>query len=47
MLKIAITVNPNKDKNLANTIKLLDILEEYLENGYYSSDNDVYWIIYQ
>ena len=29
MLKIAITVNPNKDKNLANTIKLLDILEEY------------------
>ncbi len=29
MLKIAITVNPNKDKNLLNTIKLLNILEEY------------------
>ena len=29
MLKIAITVNPNKDKNLVNTLKLLDILEEY------------------
>ncbi len=29
MLKIAITVNPNKDKNLIHTIKLLNILEEY------------------
>ncbi len=29
MLKIAVTVNPNKDKNLTYTLKLLDILEEY------------------
>lgn len=29
MLKIAITVNPNKDKGLYHTKKLLDILEEY------------------
>lgn len=29
MLKISITVNPNKDKNLFYTSKLLDILEEY------------------
>lgn len=29
MLKIAITVNPNKDKNLTYTLKLLDILREY------------------
>lgn len=29
MLKIAVTVNPNKDKNLALTSRLLDILEEY------------------
>ncbi len=29
MLKIAISVNPNKDKELFNTLKLLDILDEY------------------
>ena len=29
MLKIAITVNPNKDHGLACTLRLLDILEEY------------------
>ena len=29
MLKIAITVNPNKDKGLVHTLKLLDILDEY------------------
>jgi NAD+ kinase len=29
MLKIAVTVNPNKDKDLTYTLKLLDILEEY------------------
>ncbi len=29
MLKISITVNPNKDKNLASTLKLLSILREY------------------
>lgn len=29
MLRIAITVNPNKDKNLTHTLRLLDILEEY------------------
>ena len=32
MLKIAITVNPNKDHGLACTLRLLDILEE--ENNY-------------
>lgn len=29
MLKIAVTVNPNKDRNLTLTKKLLDILDEY------------------
>ena len=29
MLKIAVSVNPNKDKNLKNTIALLDILKNY------------------
>ena len=29
MLRISITVNPNKDKNLTYTLKLLDILREY------------------
>lgn len=29
MLKIAITVNPNKDKKLYHTLKLLDIIEQY------------------
>ncbi len=29
MLKIAVTVNPNKDKNLQNTAKLLSMLKKY------------------
>ena len=29
MLKIAVTVNPNKDKNLQNTAKLLTMLKKY------------------
>ncbi len=29
MLKIAVSVNPNKDKNLINTLKLLDLLKNY------------------
>ena len=29
MLKVSVTVNPNKDKNLVNTCRMLDILAEY------------------